>query len=213
MAKKITEHGEIVDENCEDCIIGTVPPFFKTPYNHNRDDESNRTGLTCQDESLTDQSFKEEADINTIIERVKRGGTFNPPLPEHFGNAFEIPTLLEARTRIAENNATFYKLPPNIRAEFLNDPARWEERVIKDVQENNLDDLERMGIDMSEVRQRITILQEAHAKAEDEQAEKQLSALQERLARRATASQGGSPAPGTPEGPGGATPPPGARKD
>lgn len=210
--KRITEDGEIVDINCEDCVTGIIP-FFKTPHNHDTNKESDKYALTCLDESKTDQSFKDETDVNFLMDNIyKRGAIPNVVLPEHFGDAFMIPTLLQARTAIAENNATFYKLPASIREEFLNDPARWEQQVAKDVREANLENLERMGIDMKQVRERIQQLETAQADEEDRQAEAQLSELQERLARRAAAPQAGIPAPGAPTGEGG-TQTPRTRKD
>lgn len=121
-------------------------PFFKTPYNHDRNAESDRTGLACKDPTLTDQSFKEDADINTIIDRALKGQEFPIVLPEHFGNGVGIPSLYEARSRIAESNATFYNLPPKIREEFLNDPGRWEQQVITDLANGNTENLQRMGL-------------------------------------------------------------------
>lgn len=213
MKTKITEDGEIICEDCDETIVGRVPPFFKTPYNHDTDAEAHRTATVNTQKSLTDQSFTEEADINTIMERYGKGLVPSVPLPEHFGDAFQIPTLLEARTRIAESNATFYNLPPKIREEFMGDPARWEQQVIKDINEGNIDDLERMGLDMKEVRHRIDTYEQDLVKAEDEQAEKQLSDLQERLARRARTAQGGSPAPGNPGEAGAAPKPPPTSKN
>lgn len=210
--KRITEDGEIVDINCEDCVIG-VMPFWKTPHNHNTNNESDRTGTKPEGTSLTDQSFKEEADINTIMERYAKGAQPIVTLPEHFGDAFAIPTLLEARTRIAENNATFYNLPANIRAEFLNDPGRWEEQVINDVTNGDLDNLERMGIDMKQVRERMEEYDTAIKTNQARQDEKQLTELQEKLAKRAMAAQGASPAPGGQAGGGGTPVPPPTRKD
>jgi len=174
MNKRITEDGEIVDDNCEDCTV-----YFKTPYNHNRNAESNRVALTTPEPSLTDQSFKEDADINVIIARAQKG-ELPVVLPEHFGNASEIPTLFEARSRIAESNATFYKLAPQIREEFLNDPARWERQVLKDLDEANLDNLRRMGVSIDDV---VVVPRPAPP----------------------AAPQGGSPAPGAPA-PAGAAP-------
>lgn len=139
--KVMTEDGEILDTACEDCVV-----FFKTPYNHNRNAESDRTGLECKDKSLTDQSFKDETDINTIIDRLKRGQEVQVPLPEHFGPDQRV-TLYEARVRIAENNATFYNLEPAVRAEFGNDPAAWERQVAKDLANGNIEGLQKMGLD------------------------------------------------------------------
>lgn len=214
--KRITEDGEIVDVNCDDCVVMQIPNigiFFKTPFNHDTNKESDRTGLKCEDTSLADQSFKEEVDINNIMDKVKAGAQLPVTLPEHFGDAFQIPTLLEARTRIAENNATFYKLAPELRAEFLNDPSRWETSVAAAVANNDLDELERYGIDMSEVRQRIEDIKSNAQKAQDSQDEKQLTELQNRLAKRAAAAPGGTSSPGTPKGQGDVSASPGSPKD
>lgn len=112
--------GEVVDRRI----------FFATPYNHDTRARAKTFATRTIGESKTDQSFKEEADINTIVSRIAAGKMIHQPLPMHFG---EQPTmdLFEARTRIAESNKTFYNLPPDIRAEFQNDPARWEQAVLK----------------------------------------------------------------------------------
>lgn len=144
MTKYISEDGEVLDTNCEDC----GPVFFKTPYNHDRDEEVRLTSLTCTDPSLTDQSFKDDVDINTIVDRLMKTGEVNIPLPEHFGDQSEIPSLYEAAQRIAENNATFYKLSPKIRNEFMNDPLRWAAQVDLDLAQGNVENLQRMGIDI-----------------------------------------------------------------
>lgn len=133
----------LVDEETGEVL---AVAFFKTPYNHDRDAEALRTATYCNDKSLTDQSFKEETDINFIIERLKQGGPPPVTLPEHFGEQNRLD-MFEIRSRIAESNATFYRLEPDIRSEFLNDPARWEEHVKKNLHEGNLEELDRMGLD------------------------------------------------------------------
>lgn len=144
MSKVITEDGMIVDEGCEDCVV-----FFKTPYNHNTDVEAYRTATQTPttEKSMTDQSFKEDADINTIMERIKQGHEYPIALPEHFG-ADERVDLFTARSRIAESNRTFYNLPAEIRSEFLNDPAIWERQVARDLNTGDFENLRRMGIDI-----------------------------------------------------------------
>lgn len=124
-------------------------PFFKTPHNHDTLAETMRTSLVCQDKSLTDQSFKEDADINTIIDRAKQGHEFPVPLPEHFG-VDERVDLYTARSRIAESNATFYNLPPHVRAQFMNDPGRWEQSVLAALDKGDRQQLREMGLDVPE---------------------------------------------------------------
>jgi len=144
MSKKITEDGEIVDDICEDCP--TV--FFKTPYNHDRDVEAKRTALYCKDPSLTDQSFIEDADINTIINRAMRTGEMPVQLPPQYGDPGERLNMHDMYTRIAENNATFYKLPARIRNEYLNDPSRWGDQVLRDLAAGNVENLAKLGIEI-----------------------------------------------------------------
>lgn len=138
--KYMTEDGEIVDTICEDCQV-----LWKTPHNHDTQKEAELTATRDFDESKTDQSFKDEADINVLTKRMKLGMPVPPVLPEHFTDR---PTLdyHAMRTIIAESNATFYNLAPDIREEFLNDPGRWETQVQKDMAEGNIENLDRMGL-------------------------------------------------------------------
>lgn len=135
------ETGEIIDQ-----------VFFKTPNNHDTLAESLRTSTYCEDPSLTDQSFKEEVNINTIMDRVKAGAQLPITLPEHFGDATTIPQYIESVQKIAENNATFYNLAPAIREEFMNDPTRWTVQVMKDLDKGDLNNLKRMGINIDDLQ-------------------------------------------------------------
>lgn len=70
----VTPDGEVLTSPLADTIIGTVPPFFKTPWNHNTNDESNRVALTCTDETRTQQHLAAETDINNILAKFMAGG-------------------------------------------------------------------------------------------------------------------------------------------
>lgn len=147
MKKIITEDGEIVDvdspgNDCDECTV-----FYKTPHNHNRNAESDRVALTCNDKSLTDQSFKDDADINIIMERALRTKQIPMILSPQFADTTQLLTQFEMRSRIAENNATFYKLSADIRAEFQNDPAQWEKQVLQDLLTGDDEHLRLMGIE------------------------------------------------------------------
>lgn len=122
-------------------------PEFKTPYNHDREFESDRTALFTPEESLTKQEFKDECDINIILERFMRTG--EPPampMPEHFMDATQQPTYHEMQTRIAEANDNFYLLPPALRADFQNDPTRWADAVMNALATNDRGRLREIGI-------------------------------------------------------------------
>lgn len=189
------ETGEVLDEI-----------FFKTPYNHDRDQESQRVGLTCQDESLTDQSQAPDADINNIVKRYLHGQALPVPLPEQFGDATDRPqTWLEIQQILATNNATFYRLPPEIRAEFLNNPALWMDQIDRDLATGDLDNLERCGMDVKALREELAKSEkEAADKANAKEAAEQ-AAFDKRLADRL---QGASPAPEAKKPDGGSKSPP-----
>ena len=49
-------------------------PFLRSLYNYDRDAASSESGLACDDPTLAQQQFRDEADINTILERFGRTG-------------------------------------------------------------------------------------------------------------------------------------------
>lgn len=180
--------------------------FFKTPYNHDTNAESDRCGLLCEDESLTDQSFKDDADINNIVSRFLKTGHMPVPIPTTFGDATDRPqSWLEIQQVLAANNATFYKLLPDIRAEFQNNPALWMDQIERDLATGDMDNLDRIGMETKQLREALAkgeadALSKANAKEEAEQA-----LLEKRLAK---ATSGASPATGSQKPGGGAKTPP-----
>lgn len=135
-------------------IVNATLPVWKTPYNHNTDIEARRTGTYNDEPSLTKQEFKEEADINVIMERFTRGGQLPPPvLPEHFLDLAERPTYFDTQQRLAEANTTFYMLPAELRAKHLNDPARWADAVVKAVEAKDGDAILELGLSLKQMPQ------------------------------------------------------------
>lgn len=124
-------------------------PQFKTPWNHDTDFESERTATYCPEGSKTKQEFKEESDINVILERFMRGGDGPPPvLPEHFLDLTGRTTYYDMATKIADANKTFYMLDAETRANHLNDPNRWADAVVKATEEGDKDELRALGLDV-----------------------------------------------------------------
>lgn len=123
---------------------------FKTPYNHDVLEEARRTALTCNDPSLAQQSARDETDINTIVSRFLSTGTLPEiTLPPQFGDFTNVENdYLTAQRRIAETNATFYQLDAHIRAEFANDPARWQRQVMHHLDNGNRAELRAMGLNI-----------------------------------------------------------------
>lgn len=130
-------------------IIEKDMPIWKTPWNHDTDFESRRTGSFNKEPSLTKQEFKEETNIQFLLERFMKGG--EPPpivLPEHFLDATQQPTYYEMQSRIADANSNFYKLDASMRSRFLNDPALWADAVVTAVNEGDKEFLEECGIEL-----------------------------------------------------------------
>lgn len=156
MRKLNKETGEMepvfTEKNIYDGLnVPNIGIFFKTPFNHDTNAESDRTGLACADPSLTKQEFKEDADINNIIARFQQTNELPPiPLPEHFMDIRNRQTYLQVQEHMAEANAIFYKLPAQLRAEHLNDPARWADAVVKAVEAGDLEKARKLGIDEPE---------------------------------------------------------------
>jgi hypothetical protein len=43
--------------------------FLRTAYNYDRDEVSKNTALVCDDETLAQQNFKDETDLNIMIRK------------------------------------------------------------------------------------------------------------------------------------------------
>lgn len=127
----------------------TMATKFKTPFNHNTDDESLASALTCKDASLTQQQFKDETDINVILERFTRGQDLPPvPLPEHFMDVSGKKSYFEMRSMVANAEATFYMLEADIRGQYLNNPERWADAVMTAINKGDRAKLREMGLDV-----------------------------------------------------------------
>lgn len=130
-------------------IVENKTPEWKTPWNHDTNFESDRTALYCNDPSLTKQEFKDETDINIILERFLKTQEPPPmPLPEHFMDISGRTSYFDMQCRVAEANTIFYQLDAQQRAEFQNDPSRWADAVVQAVERGDRDTLADLGIDI-----------------------------------------------------------------
>lgn len=136
----LDDNGEIVQRQT----------FLRTPNNHDTQAEALNGALMCKDPSKAQQSSKEETDINTIVDRfLKTGQMPNIQLPPHFGDFTDVEgDYLMAQTRVAETNALFYKLRPEIRSEYQNNPGRWQSAVLQAFEVGDAAFLADMGIDV-----------------------------------------------------------------
>jgi len=99
--------------------------FLRTPYNYDKDAASNESGLHCEDASLAQQHFKDECDINTILQKFNISGLLpEQPLSPRYGDFTGIGDYHTALNRVIAAQDEFDALPAQIRARFNNDPAQ-----------------------------------------------------------------------------------------
>jgi phage internal scaffolding protein len=99
--------------------------FLRTPYNYDQDAASNESGLRCEDASLAQQHFKEECDINTILQKFNVTGLLpENPLSPRYGDFSGISDYHTALNRVIAAQDEFDALPATLRARFENDPAQ-----------------------------------------------------------------------------------------
>lgn len=112
---------------------------------YDADQLSEDTGLDCRDESLTHQEFKEESDINTIIDRFGIGE--NPIEAQKWVTDLDIAnapsTYMDVMNELNAARDQFMSLPSKLRARFDHDPGQFVAFVSD---ENNLAEMVSMGL-------------------------------------------------------------------
>lgn len=83
--------------------------------------------LRCDDASLTKQEFKEDTDINVLIERFTATGRVTPSAvqPVYMDATIYPDDFLDAMNIVAETNEAFADLPADLRALLGNDPRNY----------------------------------------------------------------------------------------
>jgi phage internal scaffolding protein len=118
--------------------------FLRTPYNYDRDAATNESGLACEEPSLAQQHYKDECDINTILEKFNITGLLpEQTLSPRYGDFTGIGDYHTALNRVIAAQDEFEALPAQIRARFENDPAKLIE-FLED--ENNRPEAEQLGL-------------------------------------------------------------------
>jgi phage internal scaffolding protein len=89
---------------------------------------SSETGLSCLDPSLTQQQFKEESDINTIVDRFMKTGHLPEPasMPQYvdYEGVFDFQSAMNVVRQADEN---FMRMDAKVRARFHNSPQEFLE--------------------------------------------------------------------------------------
>lgn len=119
-------------------------PFIRSAFNYNKEIVTDRTGLSCGEPSLTQQHFKDETDINVLLERFRITGQ----MPEGvkmptYGDFEGVADYHTAANAIAEAHESFEMLPAQIRKRFSNDPAKFIDFCSNP---DNRQEAERMGL-------------------------------------------------------------------
>ena len=84
------------------------------------------------DKKLTKDSFKDDCDINRIVDRYARTGELprTNPIQAQYGDVSNLPeSYLEAVNLVTQAEQTFGALPAAVRAECGNSPALFLERI------------------------------------------------------------------------------------
>lgn len=98
-------------------------PFLRTPYNYDTMEASNASGLKCEDETLAQQNFKDECDINNIMEQFGITGELpGSTLPPQYGDFSGVLDYHSAMNAVLAAQDAFAQLPATLRARFENDP-------------------------------------------------------------------------------------------
>ena len=89
-----------------------------------------KTGETFKKPSMTQQQFKDDADINNIIAKFEVTGVLGDPLQPatrtpQFGDFSEMPSYQEAQNVLVQARNAFMALPSNIRERFGNNPEAY----------------------------------------------------------------------------------------
>jgi phage internal scaffolding protein len=103
-------------------------PFLRTPYNYDRDEASNESGLACKDESKTIQSQANDTDINVIMRKYAQTGLLpNVTNPPTYGDFEGVEDYQSALHVVMEAQKAFNQLDADVRRKFNYDPGEFVE--------------------------------------------------------------------------------------
>lgn len=100
--------------------------------------------IKCEDPSLAQQQFKDDADINVMLERFKVTGMVpQGVLMPTYGDFTGISDYQTAANALLRANDAFMQMPANVRARFENSPQKFME-FFND--EKNIDEARKLGL-------------------------------------------------------------------
>lgn len=95
----------------------------------NFDARSAEFGLVCSDPSLAQQSFKDETDINVIVDRFMKTGVLPDPvrLPQYVDVTSGVFDYKAAMNMIRQADEAFMSMDAKVRSRFHNSPSEFLE--------------------------------------------------------------------------------------
>jgi len=125
----------------------------KNPITYDRDKNSDSAKLVFGKPSRTQQQFRDECDINNILERFNvtgqlRVGSVQP----EYGDFSGIVDYQSALNAVMAAQDSFLALPAKVRAKFDNDPALFVEFASD---EANKDEMKALGLIREETAQAV----------------------------------------------------------
>lgn len=118
-------------------------PFCRSPYNYDADAVSLATSVSCS-EGVTHQEFKDECDINTIVQLFGLTGhipqSVRAPVYADYTGVDDYRTAIHA---VREAEESFAAMPANVRERFRNDAAAFVDWCSDD---RNYDEAVKLGL-------------------------------------------------------------------
>jgi len=98
--------------------------IVKNPMDYDADQNSLDTSLICDEPTLAQQHYRDECDINTILERFNVTGELPiGSVQPQYGDFSGVTDYQSALNAVMAAQDSFLALPAAIRAKFDNDPA------------------------------------------------------------------------------------------
>lgn len=101
---------------------------WRSAYDAERDElEGQLAGTVNHEPSLTQQSFKDDADINVLVRRFGLDHVAIPPYADdarYYGDFTNVPDLRTALDLVRDAENRFMDLDAKLRAKFDNNPAK-----------------------------------------------------------------------------------------
>lgn len=118
--------------------------FTRSPFNYDRNEASNQSAVAFPEETLAQQHFKEQCDINRIVAQYAKTGLVpqSPatPMAEDFVGITDYHTAMNV---IRRGDEAFSSLSADVREKFKNDAGRFVDFCLDP---DNLDEVIALGL-------------------------------------------------------------------